>query len=124
MAYAVAEGMKDGGASAELYTAGSFSTELADSYEAIAFGCPAMGAEELEPSEFEPLFAACESHLAGKRIGLFGSYGWGDGEWMRNWSERCTLVGADLLSGYVICCGEPDGAAITSCKELGRSLAE
>ena len=58
-------------------------------YDGIAFGCPAMGAEVLEEDVFEPMFASVEGSLAGKRIILFGSYGWGDGEWMRNWQERC-----------------------------------
>ena len=60
-----------------------------DNYEAVAFGCPSMGSEQLEDTEFEPVFTECEAKLSGKVIGLFGSYGWGDGEWMRNWEETC-----------------------------------
>ena len=69
---------------AQLFTAEEFSADQVAKYDAIAFGCPAMGAEVLEESEFRPMFDACKPHLQGKKIALFGSYGWGDGEWMRN----------------------------------------
>ena len=82
MAKAVAEG-----AGAELFTVSEFSGNVED-YDAIAFGCPAMGAEMLEEGEFDPFFTEIESRLSGKKVGLFGSYGWGDGEWMRNWETR------------------------------------
>ena len=84
MAQKVAEGAKEAGAEVVL-TSADFSADDVDAYDAIAFGCPAMGAEELEDTEFEPMFSACESKLSGKKIALFGSYGWGDGEWMRTW---------------------------------------
>ena len=89
MASAVAEGAKGKGAEVSLLTASEFSADKVGGYDAIAFGCPSMGAEQLEESEFEPMFAACEGDLRGKSIALFGSYGWGDGEWMRSWEERC-----------------------------------
>ena len=81
MAKAVAEG-----ANAELFEVSEFSGNIAD-YDAIAFGCPAMGAEVLEETEFEPMFASVETSLGGKKIGIFGSYGWGDGQWMRDWKD-------------------------------------
>lgn len=87
MANAVADGVKAAGAEVTVFTAAEFEAGLADSFDAIAFGCPAMGAEVLEEDEFAPMFEACESKLKGKKIALFGSYGWGDGEWMRNWEE-------------------------------------
>ena len=87
MAAAVAEGIKEKGADAVVLTASEFNASMMDSYDGVAFGCPAMGAEVLEESEFQPMFDSCEPKLGGKKIALFGSYGWGDGEWMRNWEE-------------------------------------
>ncbi len=94
MARTIAEGAKDAGAEVELLSPGEFSGF--DGYGAVAFGCPAMGAEELEESEFEPMFAGLEDSLSGRKIALFGSYVWGDGEWMRSWCDRCVKAGADL----------------------------
>lgn len=118
MAKAVAEG-----AGAELFSVSAFSGDVAD-YDAVAFGCPAMGAEVLEEDEFEPMFASCEGKLGGKRIALFGSYGWGDGEWMRSWEERCTGDGAVFACDSVICNEAPDDDALASCRALGESIAE
>ncbi len=123
MAAAVAEGAKEKGAEAELITAGLFGAEALDSYDAVAFGCPAMGAEELEDSEFLPMFTACESKLSGKKIALFGSYGWGDGEWMRTWEDTCRGDGAVLACDSVICNEMPDDDGLASCKALGAALA-
>lgn len=118
MANAVLEGAKEKGAEAVLLTPDNFDVSMMDSYEAIAFGCPAMGAEVLEEDEFEPMFASCESKLSGKRIALFGSYGWGDGEW----EDRCRGLGAVLVCDSVICNEMPDDEGIRFCKELGESL--
>lgn len=123
MANAVADGAKEKGAEVVVMTSSSFDNNLVDSFDAIAFGCPAMGAEVLEEGEFEPMFSSCEAKLAGKKVALFGSYGWGDGEWMRNWEERCTDDGAVLTQEPVICTGEPDDEALQNCKTLGCSLA-
>lgn len=122
MANAVAEGAKENGAEVSVLTSAEFDSSQVDNYDAIAFGCPAMGAEELEDSEFLPMFEDCESKLNGKKIALFGSYGWGDGEWMRTWEESCTSDGAVLATESVICNDAPDDDAITSCKALGASL--
>ena len=123
MAKAVAEGAKAQGAEATLFSAGEFDASLMDNFDAVAFGCPAMGAEVLEEGEFEPMFSACEAKLAGKKIALFGSYGWGDGEWMRNWEETCATDGAALACESVICQETPDDDALTACKALGAALA-
>ena len=125
MADAVETGAKDAGAEVVRFTSAEFNTAKAAGFIAIAFGCPAMGAEVLEESEFDPMFTDLEqsSALAGKRIGLFGSYGWGDGEWMRNWEERCKASGAELVSEGVICNESPDDTAVESCKKLGATLA-
>ena len=117
MASAVAEG-----AGAELYSVSQFSGDVTE-YDRLAFGCPAMGAENLEEGEFEPFFEGIESKLAGKKVALFGSYGWGDGEWMRSWEETCTADGAVLVTESVICNDAPSDDAIAECKALGAALA-
>ena len=117
MAAAVAEG-----ANAELFSVSEFSGKLSD-YDRLAFGCSAMGAEELEESEFEPFFAEAESGLNGKTIALFGSYGWGDGEWMRNWEEDCKAAGAELACDSVMSNEGPGDAEVKSCEDLGAALA-
>ena len=119
MAQAVAEGARKAGASAELFTATEFDGGKVDAFDAIAFGCPAMGAEELEDSEFAPMFESCESKLSGKKIALFGSYGWGDGEWMRTWEDTCRNDGASLVCDSVICQEVPDDDALNACRSLG-----
>ena len=106
----------------ELFTASAFAPEMVSAYDAIAFGCPSMGDEQLEESEFAPMFAACKPFLSGKRIALFGSYGWGDGEWMRTWEAECQSAGAELACDSVICQDEPDGDALTQCEALGHAL--
>lgn len=122
MANAVLEGIQAKGAEGVLLTAAEFDATMVASYDAIAFGCPSMGAEQLEESEFEPMFSACEGKLSGKRIALFGSYGWGDGEWMRTWEETCQAAGAVLVCDSVICCGAPEGEEVDNCIALGQAL--
>lgn len=123
MADAVAEGAKGAGAEVSVFNVTDFSADKVDEFDAIAFGCPAMGAETLEDSEFEPVFNECEPKLNGKKIALFGSYGWGDGEWMRNWEDTCKGDGANLVCESVICNDAPDDDALEACKKLGASLA-
>lgn len=119
MAKAVAEG-----AGAELFTVSDFSGRV-DEYDAVTFGCPAMGAEVLEEDEFEPFFAAVEDKLNGKKVALFGSYGWGDGEWMRNWEDRVKADGAVLVNGEGVIANEtPSDDDLEKCRDLGKALAE
>ena len=117
MAEAVAEG-----AAAELFNVSGFSGDIAD-YDRVAFGCPSMGDEVLEESEFEPFFSSVEDKLSGKKIALFGSYGWGDGQWMRDWVERAKKAGAQVINyeGLIIN-DAPDSAGLAACKALGESL--
>ena len=122
MAAAVEEGIKGAGAAATVITAADFSADRVNEFDAIAFGCPAMGSEVLEEDEFEPMFSSCEAMLSGKKIALFGSYGWGDGEWMRDWEETCRNAGAVLACDSVICQEEPDDDAVAACKALGAAL--
>ena len=119
MAKAVAEG-----AGAELFAVADFKGDVTD-YDRLAFGCPSMGDEVLEETEFEPFFAGVESKLGGKTVALFGSYGWGDGQWMRDWCERCKAAGAEVLGGEgVITNDAPDAEALAKCKALGEALAK
>ena len=123
MANAVCEGAAAAGAQAECIFCTDFDKDAVSSYDAIAFGCPSMGSEELEDTEFLPVFEAVEGKLMGKKIALFGSYGWGDGEWMRSWEDRCKEAGANLACDSVICNSAPDDEAIEQCRALGRALA-
>ena len=113
-----------GACGGKLMTAVEFSPDQAAEYDVIAFGCPAMGAEVLEESEFQPMFDDVKPQLKGKKIALFGSYGWGDGEWMRSWEEDCLAAGAVLACDSVICQDETDGDALAACEALGKALAE
>lgn len=122
MANAVAEGAQAAGADVAVFEAAGFSASQVDEFDGIAFGCPAMGAEVLEESEFEPMFEECEGKLAGKKVGIFGSYGWGDGEWMRNWEDRCKANGMNLVSDGVMCNESPDDEALEACAALGKAL--
>ncbi len=122
MAEAVAEGAREAGADVTVFTSSEFDGGKMGEFDAVAFGCPAMGSEVLEESEFEPMFNGCESALSGKKIALFGSYGWGDGEWMRNWEETCKADGAVLACESVTCNDAPDDDAVAACKALGAAL--
>ena len=124
MANAVLEGMKAAGAEAELFTSEQADAAKLAGFDAIAFGCPAMGAEELEETEFAPMFDAVKGSLSGKDAALFGSFGWGDGEWMRTWEDTCRGDGATVVCDSVICCGAPDDAAAAECNALGAALAK
>lgn len=123
MAEAVAAGATEKGAEVSLIEAGNFDAAQVADYEGLAFGCPAMGDEVLEESEFEPMFASVEGSLAGKKVVLFGSYGWGDGQWMRDWEERCRNAGITLAADSVIANDAPDDEATASCKALGAAIA-
>jgi flavodoxin short chain len=124
MANAVLEGVNAAGGEGDLLTAAEFTADQVGEYDAIAFGCPSMGVESLEEGEFEPMFRACEPALAGKKLALFGSYGWGDGEWMRTWEDECRADGANLVCESVICNEAPDDDALAACKALGEALAK
>ena len=122
MANAVAEGAKAAGADVSLLTCADVNG--VSSFDAVALGCPAMGAEELEDSEFLPMLEGIEPELARKKVALFGSYGWGDGEWMRTWEARCADKGITLAAASVMANEAPDDDALAACKTLGEALAK
>ncbi len=122
MAQAISDGASVAGAEAVLINASDFKPEDLDKYDAIALGCPAMGAEVLEETEFQPMFDSIESSLSGRKVALFGSYGWGDGEWMRQWEDQVKADGAILVGDPVIAHEAPDENALYECRALGRSL--
>ena len=124
MAQAVAEGAREAGADVSLFSVSEISAADAAGYDRLALGCPAMGAEVLEEGEFEPFFEELSGSLGGKPVALFGSYGWGDGQWMRDWWDRCAAAGAVFCQEEGLMANEaPDGEAQEACRDLGRKLA-
>lgn len=124
MAEAVAEGMRGAGAEVTVWTPDQVNAEALGAMDAVAMGCPAMGSEVLEETEFQPMYDDIKSRLAGKPAALFGSYGWGDGEWMRDWEADCTSAGIKLACESVTCCEAPDDDALAACRALGQALAK
>ena len=124
MANCIADGARESGAEVAMLPPGEFSAARFSEFGVVAFGCPAMGSEVLEEMEFQPMFDACKRSLGGKRVALFGSYGWGDGEWMRTWEKDCDDVGINLVCESVICTETPDDAALEACRALGKALVE
>ena len=121
MANCIAEGA---GAAATIVPCGEMNAAKLGEYDVVAFGCPAMGAEQLEESEFEPMFASLEGSLNGKKVALFGSYGWGDGQWMRDWVQRTNDANAVIYTDEGLILNEtPDDDGIAKCKEFGRGFA-
>ena len=116
----ILEGALKGKADVEVFTTDSFTADPS-SFDAIIFGCPAMGNEVLEEESFEPMFSSLEGKLEGKKVGLFGSYGWGDGEWMRNWEDRVKEDGMNLV-GSVIVNEAPDDIARKELEDLALSI--
>ena len=121
MANCIAEGA---GANATIIPCSEMNAAKLGEYDVVAFGCPAMGAEQLEESEFEPMFSDLEGSLNGKKVAMFGSYGWGDGEWMRSWEKDCDDAGINLVCESVICQETPDGDTLEACRAMGKLLAE
>ena len=125
MAEAVARGIRSEGKESAVVEVGSISPEELKEEAVFALGCPAMGAEVLEESEMEPFVETLEAFVKGKTVGLFCSYGWGDGEWMRDWEARMQQAGANVIGGEGVICQEtPDQEALEKCEELGKNLAD
>lgn len=124
MANAIGEGIAAAGVEAQVVSVSDIAAAQLENEPVFALGCPAMGAEVLEEDEMEPFVAEVEKFAAGKKIAIFGSYGWGDGEWMRDWEERMTNAGATLIGGEGLIINEmPDADGITKCVEFGKSIA-
>ncbi len=123
MANFIAEGAKEAGAEAAVFQAADFKHEQVADFDALAFGCPSMGVEELEDGEFAPMFDSVKGSLSGKKVALFGSYGWGDGEWMRTWQSDVEADGISLVAEGLIVNETPDSEGEALCKELGKKLA-
>ena len=124
MAEAVGKGITDAGKEAEVVYVSDASIDELKAAKCFAFGCPAMGAEVLEEGEMEPFVEEVEKFAKGKNIALFGSYGWGDGEWMREWESRMLDAGANVLNREGLICHEtPDDDALEDCRSLGKQLA-
>ena len=124
MAEAILSGAKEVNPETAYFTVSEISADQAAEYDTLILGCPAMGAEVLEEDEFEPFFTELEGKLAGKNVALFGSYGWGDGEWMRNWVEQMEGAGATVVGGEDTICQEaPDAGAQDELKAMGKQLA-
>ena len=117
MANAIAEGVQAAGGEADLMGPSEFGTDKIGAYDALAFGCPAMGSEELEETEVAPMWESVCGSLGSKTVALFGSYGWGDGEWMRNWQASCDA------EETLICLETPDAGKLEECRALGQRLA-
>ena len=124
MAQCIAEGAKEAGAEVEVMGPEDFSPEKVGAYDVVAFGCSSQGSEQLEEDSFEPMFAAVEGSLTGKKTALFGSYGWGDGQWMRDWHERCEAAKANLFDEGLTINETPDEDGRETCKEMGKELAK
>ncbi len=122
MAEAIAEGAKGAGAEVCCCSAGDCPEETVLGFDSISFGCPSMGDEILEEDEFQPMWDSIKSKLGGKKVGIFGSYGWGDGEWMRNWEAECNSLGINLVAPGFMLNETPDDAGIEECKSFGASL--
>lgn len=124
MAQLIAEGLRAGGAEAVMVKAGDASASDALAYDVLVLGSPAMGAEVLEEAEMEPFFTSLEGSLSGKKVALFGSYDWGDGEWMRTWEDRVRSAGGKLFkdAGLIVHL-LPEGDDVQKCKDFGKELA-
>ena len=123
MANAVAAGAQEKGAEVTVLGPSDFGAAAVAGYEGIAFGCPSMGVEQLEEADYQPMWDEVKGELNGKKIVLFGSYGWGDGEWMRTWEEEARGAGAVLAADCLIINGAPDDEGEANCKALGAALA-
>ena len=124
MATAIAEGIREGGMECDLLSVADTNAGAAAGYDKIALGCPAMGAEVLEESVFEPFFTELEPLLSGKKIALFGSYGWGDGQWMRDWVQRTNDANANIYTDEGLMINEtPDEDGLAKCREFGKGFA-
>ena len=124
MSKALKEGAEERGAQVEVFKSYNFDIEKAKSYECIALGCPAMGAETLEETEFLPMYETIKPYLKNKKIFIFGSYSWGDGKWMRDWKADMINNGISLFTEPIIAKEKPTNDILYKLKEIGKELAD
>ena len=123
MANAVASGVQASGAELLLAKADEADVDAVAACDVIILGSPAMGDEVLEDT-MEEFFGRLEGKLSGKKVAIFGSYDWGDGQWLRDWADRvasagATVVNGEGLKGHL----EPDDEVLAGCKSLGETAA-
>lgn len=118
----LAEGARSTGAKVDLFPISHFDESLLKEYDRFAFGCPASAEEELEEMEFLPFYEKLEPLLKDKDVALFGSYSWGDGQWMKNWEQRVNESGIKLFEQGLIVQDEPDDQK-ESILEFGKRFA-
>lgn len=124
MAEAVAAGITEAGKEAEVVYVSDVNVADLTAEKAFALGCPAMGAEVLEEGEFEPFMESIDGSISGKTIALFGSYGWGDGQWMRDWVQRTNDANANIYTDEGLMINEtPDEDGLAKCREFGKGFA-
>ena len=124
MAEALAKGARENNLQVDLFRADDFGADMVSNYDGFAFGCPSMGVEILEESDFGPMFEEVLPKLKGSPLVLFGSYGWGDGQWMRQWEDLCEEAGAELLEEGFICRGTPGPMELEGCRNLAELFQE
>lgn len=123
----MAEGIKKGaetkGVKVNLVRAEEAEINHVTEADLVAFGCPSMGAEVLEEAAMEPFIDSLNGNNINKPTVLFGSYDWGDGEWMRNWEERMSEYGSNIIGEPLILQNTPDDDGLSECEALGAKLA-
>ena len=124
MANLIAEGIVEKGKQAEVLSVDKVNSDVFNNEDVVILGCPAMGAEVLEECEFQPFVDELISKVGGKKAALFGSYGWGDGEWMRNFEEFMSDNGCDTSLEPLIVQEAPEGDSEEECREFGRKIAQ
>ena len=124
MANEIFDELKKNNIEVDLLDPNSFTKDSIGKFDGFAFGCPAMGSEELEETEFEPMFESVENHLSNKPVLIFGSYQWADGEWMDNWQDRCKNKGINLVRDGLIAYDYPDDEALEECRKAALDLSK
>lgn len=123
MATRIGEGILNGEKEAIVADVSDVNPDDLKDIPAFALGCPSMGDEELD-SDMDDFVEKITKFAQGKKIGLFGSYGWGNGEWMQAWEDRLKNAGAEIVLEHgIICLDAPDDDTLEQCFELGKNLA-
>ena len=117
-----ADGAREQGAEVDLFQVSDFDASMPENYDALAFGCPAMGSEELESEEFQPLWDEVKDHLGERKVVLFGSYEWVDGEWLENWKADAEDASVNVIDALAAD-DAPGPQEQAACQALGAALA-